>query len=336
MDYYEQQTMRALNSKNDCSYPKISNPENIKKIYDLFINDMPIDTNEVNDDDELAFYSGYYHKINNNYKNATKFFEMEISKENSNSLYHLACIYQNNDNDNCDYEKARKLYEMLIDKGNTNAMYGLARMYEFGKGVPKDYKKAFELLETAAKKGNSHAMNFIGLIYYEGRYFDKNYNKAFEYFEIAAQNGHSSGMVNLAHLYEQGQVVAQDYDKVIELFGMSIQIDNSIMPAHNLERIYKKNITVNRNLIVKHLVTYCENTNRRISYYIDLNNDDNDIVWETYLHKYWPIKNDIKNKIYTLLFISKNRNISKIDMKWMVKGITMIIIKYVATFGRYA
>jgi len=59
-----------------------------------------------------------------------------------------------------------------------------------------------------------------------------------------------------------------------------------------------------------------------------------DIVWKTYLHKFWPTKNNIENKIIVLLLISKKRNTSKINMKWMVKGITMIIIEYVVTLQK--
>jgi len=210
-------------------------------------------------------------------------------------------------------------------------MHGLAQMYKYGRGVSKDYKKVFELLEMSVKQGNSFAMNYIGLEYWEGICCNKNYSKAVEYFKMAAQKGNVPGMRNLAHLYQYGDEFEQNYDESVKFIGMAIQFSNSQSLALNLARLYNANIVVDRNLIVKHLVTYCENT-KQIDMYINL--DKYDIVWETYLHKFWPTKNTIKNKIYVLLLISKNRNVSKIDMKWMVKGITMIIIKYLATFEK--
>jgi len=214
--------------------------------------------------------------------------------------------------------------------GNSNAMYDLARMYKYGRKFTIDHEKEIKLLKHSVDMGNSNAMNHLGYMHYIGEHVTQDYNKAIELFKMAIQKNDPIGLANLAFLYHHCDGIEQNYKKAIELYGIAIQKHNSRTSIANLAKLYNDNVVLDYNLLVGHVATYCKYNKKHISKYIDLS--DHDIIWTTYLHEYWPYTKHTEANIFLLLLISKHRNTSKIDIKSMIKGITMIIIKYLVAF----
>jgi len=295
---YEQGIIKFLNKRGFYNIDKIFNVENILPIHNLF---------------------------NNVSINENKIYDMCINENNYDDelvLYHgiyFEIKY--------DYDKAIKLYEIGVDKGNSRAMVYLGGIYEnFNK---RDYKKAINLYEMAVNKNNSDAMNDLGCMYKHGRGTKKDYTKTVELYNMAIDLGNTNAMNNLALMYKYGKGVNADLEKEIELFEMASNKNNVTAMQNAFASHMEK---CNYNLAAKYYALYCKttdcywNTN-------SINFDQHNIIWETYLHEFWPNKN-VKNNIFLLLSISKYRKNSKIDIGWMIKGITLIIIKYLTIFDK--
>ena len=71
---------------------------------------------------------------------------MKLSAEQgySDAQYDLALMYHNGQGVNQDYKQAVKWYTLVAQQGISNAQYNLALMYSNGLGVTQDQKQAVE------------------------------------------------------------------------------------------------------------------------------------------------------------------------------------------------
>jgi len=291
--FFEQEIIKFI-QKIRCSYVKINQCKNIKKIYDAMINNICIEINYDSDDDELLYYLGLYNHIIKNYDKAIKLFKASINKGNEWAMYNLAVIYDNGDGVIKNQDEAKRLYKASIKKDNSHAMNNLAYLYSCSEY--KNYDEVIRLYMTAIEKGNNAAMNNLAGLYKDGIFIDKNINMAMKLYKQSIKKNNVHAMKNLANMYKNG-----------------------------------KDIDENLNKAAKYYMKYCERTNYSLNRYIDLK--EKDIVWKKYLHKWWPNKKFIDQQIITLLLISKNRSKNG-ESKWIVKGITEIIIGHLATFDK--
>lgn len=144
-------------------------------------------------------------------------------------------------------------------------------------------------------------------------------------------------LFKLAHKHMYGlNKVKKDINKALYYLFEAAKLDN-INAIEYLASIYQFG-----ELNMK------EDLEKSFEYYnklIDLGRKDDDtfidliktgkLEWESKSHFAWKfntIKTDVEDQILTLLLISKHRNLSKRDLYFMSKHITMIIIKFMCHF----
>ena len=92
--------------KHDYAYTEIKNKDSIKKIYDVYFNDIkPKDGTSL----EL-FYFGKYHYIKKKYDSMKKYYLMAINKGNSKAMNNLGLYYKKQK----DYDKALETYREYV------------------------------------------------------------------------------------------------------------------------------------------------------------------------------------------------------------------------------
>ena len=290
--------------KNEYVYMEINNIWSISIIYNLFINDIEYENNH-NSNDIECYYDIIYNNIKKNYYTVTKLCEQAIVCNNA--------------------------YEHII-------LNILGAKYGNGEGVIQNYQKAHELFEKASNKNNSTATNNIGVLYFNGWGVKKNYDVAIKLFTTAFQDNNIHATIALADAFYYGKGVKQDYTRAIELYKKAIKKNKNNYKSRalcNLGNMYKNGngTPINYDLAAKHYATYCHAKNKDIIAYINLKYRD--IFWKIYLHRWWPNKENINKKIIILLLISKYKKFSKYQyIDYFVKGICMIVIKYVAIFEK--
>jgi len=364
MDELEKDIIDVI-KKHQCIYIKISNNQNIKKIHNLIINNVMIDGDDLDiQDSELLHYIGFYHKINKNYDEAIKFYNMAIQLKNLYSMNNLAHMYTNGDgidknideairiykigvengnvtamvrlgNIYCDenyinknIDEAIRIYKMAIDLGHITSICHLANIYSDKNSTHTNINEAIRLLKIGVNMENYTAMNNLANIYADVTGINVNYNEAIKLYCKAIKNGNSYAMYGLATMHFYGYGVDKNYDETIILLKMAIKYDH-IEAIKSLAIVYLE-LYKNHDLAVKYYAKYCKHVNEPLNNYIKL--EDVDVHWTDYLHKYWPNKKFIGEQIMMLLLMSKNR--SKYTLNWMVNGIAKIIIKYLATFEK--
>ncbi|HIF03665.1 MAG TPA: sel1 repeat family protein, partial [Nitrospinaceae bacterium] len=74
-----------------------------------------------------------------------------------------------------DYKEAVKWFKKSAEQGYANAQYNLGVLYEDGQGVRKDYKQAFKWYRKAAEQGYANAQFNLGFMYDHGQGVRKDY-----------------------------------------------------------------------------------------------------------------------------------------------------------------
>jgi len=281
--------------------------------------------------------------IEQNCEKTIELYKLAIGKNDCDAIWELAIMYTKGNEEyelNCscpldvhqNYMEATKLYVLGVKMGNSNCMYKLGRIFESGNATEKELDEAYKLYNLAIEHGNCDAMIYLAYKYMSGNSKVKQYyKKAIVLYDLAIKQGDADAMNCLAVMYDNGSGIEKNYHKAIELYELAIEQNNS-MAMKNLAYLYFEHLK-DYNMYAKYIVQYCESKQISLSNFIDLSKTN--IVWEPYLHKHWPNKKDSENKIMVLLLISKNRKESKHNyVKYAVKGIMMIMIKYLVTFDK--
>lgn len=225
----------------------------IKKIYDLFKNDILFEPNNNNDYNIIALY---YEFVKKDYNRAKKYHKISVKKGNIESLLNLGSMSRYIYND---INKSLEYLRKAIKCGNTSAMLILASYYIYdikvnyndvdkkreniklglsyyflayecgcSNGIyligryfldrqlqqSNDLNFVIKCFLKAIDMGNAAAMNHIAL-YYE-KY---NYNLAIKYYKMAIKNGSLFAPYNLACYYEY---LKESHKKVIKYFKIAI------------------------------------------------------------------------------------------------------------------
>ena len=293
----------------------------------------------------------------NNVDEAIKLYRMAIEKNDVHAMCRLAKICYNRDYDNCaNKDEAIRLYKMAINQGNLFAMCKLANIYtNHLDNINKNekYDEGIKLYKQAIDENYSYAMVSLASLYLHQNNIDKNYDESIKLYKMAIKHGRVDAMKSLAWFY----CTTNDYDLAAKYFAQYCQ--NHV---HRTEHYWKKYFgysnyisndamyhesqDINYNCVFDDCELVNDGEKLEFSYddiylplykcnnintYINLQNVD--VYWEDYLHKYWPNKEFIGEQIIMLLLISKSRN-EYHNLNWMIKGITKLIIKYLATFEK--
>jgi TPR repeat protein len=91
-----------------------------------------------------------------NYNEASKWFQMAGSKQNTNTIYQLGCLYENGQGTIQNYSMAYRLYSRAKEKGHQEFIYRLGIAYQYGLGrqmpIIKYIYKGKMMLEKKRKK----------------------------------------------------------------------------------------------------------------------------------------------------------------------------------------
>jgi len=102
------------------------------------------------------------------------------------------------------FKQASLWFEEAAHNGIANARYNLGVLYHQGIGVDQDIEKAFAWYKTAAALGHPEAQYNLGIAYIEGIGVPYDPQKAAVYFENAANGGVMEAAYNLGLIYENG------------------------------------------------------------------------------------------------------------------------------------
>jgi TPR repeat protein len=166
-------------------------------------------------------------------------------------------------------------------------------------GFEKSYTVASEYFQKSSDLGNALGPDYLGFLYKNGFGVEKDIEKAFNFFGLAIERGYFN---NVGEYFEYGKLLNKkmDYYKLVTPM------------IHNL----KKN----------HKTSYIEKILKEIL-------SQKLVEWETKLHEYWDVSKEVNEKIICILLISKHRKeSSNKNGDFLVKGITINIIKYLCHF----
>ena len=205
-----------------------------------------------------AANNGYPDAIDNIYKCDTykeqdysvtiKFYEATV--ESSYSAHFLGYMYFIGLHVKKDLSKSLELFELAYKKGNGHSARNLALLYEAESYVTQNYCRALELYEFSISKGVYESLMNLAYMYNNGLGTKKNYVKSRELYELAIDKGYATALNHLGYMYEYGYGVIINYDRAIELYEKAIKAGDLSMIIC-LDDLYKKNIPINYNKIIK-------------------------------------------------------------------------------------
>ena len=207
-------------NKNNFEYLKLDNQNDIKIVYNLFINDIVMNLRNlfvINSNQIYNFY-GIYYDIKKDYEQMIEYYLMAIGKGNSNSMNNLALYYEKQQ----DYDQMMKYYLMAIEKDNSRAMNNLACYYR----KQQDYEQMIKYYLISIEKDNSTAMNNLATYYFK----QQNYEQMLKYYLMAIEKDNSTAMNNLAYYYEQ----QKDYENMMKYYLIFAETNNKYKDKINM------------------------------------------------------------------------------------------------------
>lgn len=129
------------------------------------------------------------------------------------SQYELGLMYYKGQGVEQNYKEAFKWFRVSAQKGLSDAQFYLGLMYYYGKAVARNYSNAFYLFLSAAEQGQTEAQFILGNMYISGQGVQQNYIKAYAWTSIAYKNGHNQAEQNLQFLNKE--MTASELEKAV-------------------------------------------------------------------------------------------------------------------------
>ena len=187
MDY--KQKIIAELDKYDCIYVTIEDEESIKKIHNLYCNNVmfdPVTTIELR-------YVGLYHStVTKNYEEMEKYYNKSIIKGDDIAMCNLGCHHQGITKN---YNEMEKYYKMAIERGNISAMNNLAWYH---KNITKNYDEMEKYYKMAIDGGNCVSMYNLAEFH---QYTTQNYEEMEKFYCMGIKKGDIDAMDELSEYY---------------------------------------------------------------------------------------------------------------------------------------
>ncbi len=122
-------------------------------------------------------------------------------------------------------EDAAIYFTKAAEKDDHESQYFLAGLYQRGWGVKQNFKRAFELYLQASKGGFKMANYPIGLMYYKGEYVKQNHLTAIKYFRADSEDPLSSYMIGKIYK-DGGKGVKQNYSLALGYFIKTLKYNH--------------------------------------------------------------------------------------------------------------
>jgi TPR repeat protein len=232
---------------------------------------------------------------------AIKYYSMGAEKNDVGCMHNLYVLYFSRREN----EKALEYLLLFINNSKyveTKYFFNAACLFHQYDGIKKDIKQAINYYLMAIEKGDINSMYNIALIYEQEKEIERDMDKAIKYYSMAIAKGHIDSIYNIANIFKNGYGgIEKDVDKALEYFYTGMMKKDSDCSLQFKEMISTEHVK-----------------------------------WEPKYHIHWPNIENFNDKIILLLLISKNRKQSKKkEIQVMVKGITMLIIKYLCHFCQF-
>jgi TPR repeat protein len=237
----EDQIKKFIQNHNN-TYFLIEDKSSIKKIYDLLINNIIYEPENIIEN----YYLGlYYDQIKKNYDLAKKYYLVAVNNGNITAMNKLARCYEKLKI----YDLMKKYYLLAIDNKDVDSIHILAYYYDT---IEKNYELAKKYYLISITHNKSNSMHNLG-IYYESI---KNYDLMKKYYLMAIDNGETDSACNLGNYYKN---IEKNYDLMKKYYLMAID-NNDSQSMNNLANYYR-NIEKNYDLMKKYYLMAIDNHN---------------------------------------------------------------------------
>ena len=245
MDY--KQKIIAELDKYDCIYVTIEDEESIKKIHNLYCNNVmfdPVTTIE-------TFYVGVYHsKVTKNYEEMEKYYNKSIIKGDDNAMCNLGRYHRGITKN---YNEMEKYYKMAIDLGNSYAMNNLGWYH---KNITKNYDEMEKYYKMAIDGSNCVSMYNLAMDELSEYYMEKGLEMKLLLLYIDNMN-----MVDRTKVIKQFNMISQNIKEEDEEIFLKLIFDFKFCENDTLHTLLKLLVnTVNAQMDIMDLhFTYTVN-----------------------------------------------------------------------------
>ena len=216
------------------SFSENSSTENLKKGYEYFdegdyinalmyFKQLADNENNIVAQNKLGVMFVKAYGVQQNYKEAIKYFTKAAEQGNADAQYNLGQIYRNGHGSSKDYLIAAKWYRKAAEQGHIKAQRIMGYLYEFGYGVTQSYVEAIKWYRKAAEQGNADAQINLGNMYYIGKGISLNYEETVKWYRKSAEQENAIAQAFLGHMYNEGLGVARNYIEAAKWFRKSAE-----------------------------------------------------------------------------------------------------------------
>jgi len=147
--------------------------------------------------------------LNQDYKEAVRWFSLSAKQGNASAQYELALCYMAGKGVSTDLKESVRMYRLAADQGYAGAQCVLGRCYSSGFGVPEDAKEAVRWYRLAADQGHVASQFGLGICYEDGFGVNKDTKESARLYRLAAAQGHKQSQTTLNSLvyHEQGKLM---------------------------------------------------------------------------------------------------------------------------------
>jgi hypothetical protein len=128
----------------------------------------------------------------------------EAAKDDADSLFALAIIYEVGRDLPRDSEQSLRLLQRAAAKGHPPAQTHLGLLYQTGTAVTQDDARAFGLFSTSAAAGDTEGRYRLGMSFGYGIGTPKNPEQSLRWLAAAANQGHQEAQFALGVMLQQG------------------------------------------------------------------------------------------------------------------------------------
>lgn len=176
-------------------------------------------------------------EVNQDSKEAVKWFKKAAEQGNAVAQYYLGISYYNGSEEiTKDEKEALKLWTKSAEQGNGDAKQmlevlknletkGMLAVSGFVQGEEVAYSP--ELVKKA-EGGDAEAQYYLAYWYeYQNEIKNRNYNEAVKWYTKSALQGYAKAQCNLGNCYLSGQGVTQDYKEAVNWYTKGAEQENA-------------------------------------------------------------------------------------------------------------
>lgn len=203
-------------------------------------------------------YSVGQYNIEQNYKEAIKYFTMAAEKGEPTAQYNLSLFYIEGFGVEPDTVQAQKWYDLAFQQDNTlppliverpatNDIDLTINTKKSKKGekitskTQNKFAKAIPTFRTRAEAGDAVAQYNLGVLYYDGIGTERNYKEALKWFRMAAEQGDPDAQNNIGIMYYHGHGVGKNYSQAFHWYNLAAE-QGHIAAQYNIAIMYEQGI----------------------------------------------------------------------------------------------